>query len=384
MHNLSENPFRVLGVYANASSKEILASKSKIMAFSKVGKEPNFSSDQLGNLPPVTRNAERVAEACSQLFIPEERIKHSQLWFLRMDSTDTEALEQLIEGDIDSALRIWGQCETVSSLQNQMLCYFLKGDNSAAIMMAERLYEQFSDNYIRSVDTSGANHLSGEELTHQFIDTISEYVDLFAILEHVRSSTWQDYIKSVISRSTIDELTQSLEMLQNARHRGLEEFRSAGEKLMHVSQEPLRRLRQLFSKDNVEYQIIADKVSTEILDCCIEYINNSKIDAYDRVMKTFEMVKFAKDTAVGQTVKKRCRENYTILLPISRKSKKEYHHIMRAPFRKKLRRWIICSIILASCILCVVTEEDLSGLWHGLIASVPFCYIASKIMNLYE
>lgn len=52
MNLLSHNPYRVLGVMANAPVKERVANQAKIKAFLKVGKPISFPLDLEGLLPP--------------------------------------------------------------------------------------------------------------------------------------------------------------------------------------------------------------------------------------------------------------------------------------------------------------------------------------------
>lgn len=52
MNLLSHNPYRVLGVMANAPVKERVANQAKIKAFLKVGKPISFPLDLEELLPP--------------------------------------------------------------------------------------------------------------------------------------------------------------------------------------------------------------------------------------------------------------------------------------------------------------------------------------------
>ena len=50
-----ENPFRILGVFANATKKEIVANQGKANAFLKVGRPVEYPLD-LGKLMPSVNN----------------------------------------------------------------------------------------------------------------------------------------------------------------------------------------------------------------------------------------------------------------------------------------------------------------------------------------
>ena len=61
LKGIQNNPFRVLGVYANSPKKDAVANKGKISAFLKVGKEVTFPLDLQGILPTIQRDADIVA-----------------------------------------------------------------------------------------------------------------------------------------------------------------------------------------------------------------------------------------------------------------------------------------------------------------------------------
>ena len=61
------NPFRILGVYANASIKDIKANEAKAKAFLNVGREVTYPCDFNQLLSPIQRTAEMMASANSQL-----------------------------------------------------------------------------------------------------------------------------------------------------------------------------------------------------------------------------------------------------------------------------------------------------------------------------
>lgn len=381
---ITENPHRIMGVYANSSTKEIMANKSKAMAFCKVGKEVKFPTDIPIIMPLLTRTAELINEASTQLFKPEDRLRYAQFWFMLMTEQDSNAFEQLQYGDLEKAMRIWSQEDTFSSLQNQMLCYFLQGDNQTAISTAEHLYEQYGDSYLQYLDMDGVVHLSGDELLHNFIETLCEHINILSALENIQSPIWIEQIKKKIIQAITNNLTICLDQIQNANHKDLDVIKEAGEKLMYNSREPLHKLRKKVSKDDMEYQFIADKVGLTILDCCIEYINSSDIHMHDKVSNTFEMIKYAKNVVVGRTAKQRCIENYELVRPIATMSKSDYDSIIHRPKRRKIRWCVIIGIMICFGLFMGISDKGSYGFWYGVAGSLPICYIVNKIMKLFE
>ena len=76
------NPFRILGVYANASIKDIKANEAKAKAFLNVGKDVTFPCDFNQIMPLLKRTPEMMEFANAQLTLPNEKIKYALLWFV--------------------------------------------------------------------------------------------------------------------------------------------------------------------------------------------------------------------------------------------------------------------------------------------------------------
>ena len=74
---------------------------------------------------------------------------------------------------------------------------------------------------------------------------------------------------------------------------------------------PLRKLKSELSVSDSRYQIIADKLGLTILQCGIDYYNDSNDD--DAAFKAMKLQKYAQSVVVGKMAKDRCDENVHIL-----------------------------------------------------------------------
>ena len=70
----------------------------------------------------------------------------------------------------------------------------------------------------------------------------------------------------------------------------------------------------LLPKTDLQYQMIADKLGLEILQCGIDYFNEA--DEADTAHKAMKLQKYAMGIVVGQMAKDRCKENVDILQKI--------------------------------------------------------------------
>ena len=152
MNIINNNPFRLLGVFANSPKRDIVANKGKATAFLKVNRSVEYPLDLKGILPSLSRTLEMMNEAESHLAIAKEQIKYAQFWFLKMTQLDEIAFNHLFAGKIDESISIWSKQDNISSLQNKMVCYLIKNSISGAISIAQQLYGKFGDTYIEKVD----------------------------------------------------------------------------------------------------------------------------------------------------------------------------------------------------------------------------------------
>ncbi len=69
---VKNNPFRVLGCFANCTAKERISNKSRLSAFARVNKTCDFPGDMKEILGDVTRTPSSIAEAEQALNLPED------------------------------------------------------------------------------------------------------------------------------------------------------------------------------------------------------------------------------------------------------------------------------------------------------------------------
>lgn len=86
---------------------------------------------------------------------------------------------------------------------------------------------------------------------------------------------------------------------------------AAGTKLMNDTKVSLAQLKALLSANDLQYQMIADKLGLEILQCCIDYYNAS--EAEDAAYKGMKLQAYALSIVVGKMAQDRCKENVDIL-----------------------------------------------------------------------
>jgi len=102
------NPFRILGLPASATSREIARRVAELTVDISLGKSPAFPLDQpsWGGLHRSIQDIESAAAAVDDV---EGRWLNGLFWFRSVDAIDELALESLSTGKPVQALRLWDQ-----------------------------------------------------------------------------------------------------------------------------------------------------------------------------------------------------------------------------------------------------------------------------------
>jgi hypothetical protein len=105
MEILQNNPFRILGVKANASLSDRKQQANLIAQYLKIGQSAKLDFDITPPLSPLTRTKDLIELQASRIFSTEDKILHSLFWFVETNGIDKIALKHLTGSkDIDKAL----------------------------------------------------------------------------------------------------------------------------------------------------------------------------------------------------------------------------------------------------------------------------------------
>lgn len=310
---LSHNPYRILGVYSNSPKKDVLSNLNKMKAFLKVGKTVSFPLDLPQFLPSIDRDETIVSSAQASIELPMDQIKHTLFWFMKVTPLDDIALNHLLAGNIVQAKEIWNKKETVSSLLNLMACSLIENDADSLAIKADTLFQNYSGEFCLTVNET--IKLTSSQLTELFIELIKQdgTFELAKLMQVSGTSVeWRKIIGGGLVKPIIDEISLAISEAKSAK--GSSANYRAGEKLMNSTKGPLSKLKGLLGVSDMQYQMIADKLATTILQCGINYFNDTEEDqAVDKAMK---LQNYALSIAVGQMAKDRCKENVDILKKI--------------------------------------------------------------------
>ena len=309
------NPFRILGVYANASIKDIKANEAKAKAFLNVGREVTYPCDFNQLLSPIQRTVEMMASANSQLTLPNEKIKHALFWFVKVTPLDEIAFNHLANGHSEQTMGIWKKKECFSSLLNTSTQALAQGHVLKAVDAMMTLLESatYRQDFIKSV-TDETFQITEEELAHTYLDAlIPDFV--YPLLElSTLSDKYKGYLKDKLVAPVIADIESEISKAKSIKRENSSARYNAGVQLMNLANNELAELKTLLLGSDMRYQIIADKLGLEILQCGIDYYNNS--DDADAAHKAMKLQSYAQSIVVGQMAKDRCKQNTDVLKKI--------------------------------------------------------------------
>lgn len=315
MNILRNNPYRLLGVYSNSPTKERLANHNRMKAFLKVGKTVSFPLDLPQYLSTIKRTEVSVMDAEAQLTLPKDQLLYAQFWFVKATHLDEVAFNHLFAGEIDKAEEIWQKKDTASSLQNRIVCALMREDYRSAITCAETLYGNplYSNQFVSAILGTDGNADIGS-LAFRFLDVLCDEVGANKLLPFITDDAWESHAEEKAVKPLVDNIQDAIAIAKKSKGKGAEARLKAGEALRKNTKSAFQQLKGFLSATDLQYQMIADKLGLEILQCGIDYFNGS--DEPEAAHKAMDLQKYAQSIVVGQMAKDRCEENVDILQKI--------------------------------------------------------------------
>ena len=160
------------------------------------------------------------------------------------------------------------------------------------------------------------------ELTPKEIANNKEYLDVIQlssgtyklVYRETVHGNWRKYIIDKCASKYIADIQNCIELARKSKGKQPKERLLAGEQLRKHTTDSLTELSSMLTHTDLQYQMIADKLGLEILQCGIDYYNDSEDP--DAAIKAMSLQKYALSIVVGQAAKDRCKENVDILQKI--------------------------------------------------------------------
>ena len=331
MNSILNNPYRIAGIISNASAREIQSRKGKISAYAKVGKEITSEYD-FPFLDSLQRSSTIIDKAFSDIEQNQNKVVHSLFWFINLNPIDNTAIQHLISGNKEKAIEIWEKltdekdlnAKNFSAFNNIGTLYLLENSKeqlkqgiTAKIKLIES--ENFKDfvhtvaDETFSIDKNKQIEIFIDELLAQFKQKYStaETMELFSNC----NGTTQKYLSKKFTEEPIHKIEVQIEQCTKKRAKDKINAYKYATDLYSNTKSELTLLKSIVGNSNLQYKILADNVAKELLQCSVDYFNESQEQekSNNYLEEAMKLAKLAERIAVNDATKNKVKENISTL-----------------------------------------------------------------------
>ena len=340
MSILKQNPFRVLGLFGNSSEREIQKQIGMIKRYAEIGKFKSFDYD-FDFIGSLSRNIDDIQQAASKIEQAKNKLHYSIFWFINNSQYDEIAFNLLKSKNIEKAIEIWNKTlkkvsdKNFSSFSNLSTLYLVLSIineqlellhlQQAIELKGKLIHSDFIHIFSSSVTGNGIN-IDSTTISKKFVEEIIELlkpylnkrngISINELISFFSSypSNIQKYISGKFTETPISNIGNSIEKAAHKRKNNPENADKFGEDLYNITKTDVALLKNILGKDNVQFQMIVNKLANEILQCSIEFFNkhreNNDIDPGDDAIR---IAKYAGSIGASGQIKQRITENSAII-----------------------------------------------------------------------
>jgi len=337
MEIIINNPFRILGLFANAKIALANRNFNKLKMYVEADQEipDELSLAAFPCLGPFKRAKDNIEYASSHLNLGQDKMLAALFWFYEGNPiTDEPAFDELRESNIQGASDIWKKLvekgevneRNFSAFQNISTLYLLRAfgktvvDNSllyAGIgLKIQFLESDFALKYKADI-TDTTYKISKDDLQLLFLHEIEREIqknkkykesDFIDILGNIDFTAKPEFLKGFVQKP-IEQIEKKIEEAKAKRKANSANGVKAANSLLVETKELIKQVNSILGTSHIKYSSIADKLAMEFFACGRDYFmyfKESETDPGDVSMKLF---KIAKSYAVGNIAKQQIDEN---------------------------------------------------------------------------
>lgn len=331
MKLIQDNPYRIAGILANSSEKELQKQKSKITKYASIGKKVDSEYD-FPFLGVVDRSENSINKAFSGIEQNQDKVTHSLFWFLNISSIDEIAIKHLIVGDREKGIEQWEKVTNGKEITPKNFSYFnnigtlkLLGNSNAelkeGIEVKIKLIESnsFTD-FVHTV-ADQTYTIDNQKQVEKFIDAVLKQfkgkysgAETLALFSNCNGTT-QKYLSQKFTEEPIHKIENHIEKCKKNRKAKKSNSYDFGINLFTNTKDDLSLLRSLLGTNDLNYISIADQLANEIMQCGIDYFNECQESNSSENYLEFsqKLTKLADEIAVGKMAKDRAKDSIASL-----------------------------------------------------------------------
>jgi hypothetical protein len=331
MKLIQDNPYRMAGILANSSEKELQKQKSKITKYASIGKQVDSEFD-FSFFGKVDRSENSINKAFSAIEQNQDKVVHSLFWFLKANSFDETAINYLINGDKDKAIEIWEKVTEGKDITPKNFSCF---NNIGTLKLLGNSKEELKEGIeakiklIESVSFANFVHIVADQTytidnlkqTEKFVDDLLKEVNgKYSIADTLKifsncNGTTQKYLSKKFTEEPLHKIETQIETSKKNRKVNKGKAYEYGLKLFTNIQDDLSLLKSLLGTNDLKYKSLADQLANEIMQCGIDYFNQcQESNSNENYLESSQkLTKLADSIAVGKLAKDRIKDSLATL-----------------------------------------------------------------------
>lgn len=331
MKLIQDNPYRIAGILANSSEKELQKQKSKITKYASIGKQVDseFDFPFFGN---VDRSENSIAKAFAGIEQNQDKVSHSLFWFLKTNTFDETALNYLINGDKEKAVEIWDKVTNGKEVTSKNFSCFNNIGTLKLLSESQQEIKEGIEAKIKLIDsTSFADFvhtvadqtytIDNQKQTEKFVDDILKQFkvkysssDTLKFFSNCSGAT-QKYLSQKFTEEPLHKIESKIDTCKKKRKENKGNAYEFGLKLYTETKDDLALLKSILGTSDLKYKALADQLANEIMQCGIDYFNESQENnSRDNYLESSQkLTKLADSIAVGKMAKDRAKDSLATL-----------------------------------------------------------------------
>jgi hypothetical protein len=322
------NPYRVLGLSATATTRDIAKRISDLETFAELGKVKSYPYDFPG-LGALNRSLDAIKDAARKIEQVEGRLFHSFFWFRNGDSVDELALESLAAGNVDEAADLWDKqlgkkgSKKYTWRLNRGILHLLNassktldvGEMDEALEAMGFVIDDDLDESIEDVLSGNESGLNRDDLWKRVVDEILTVIQSYSNNPYGKNavkivdSLWsfpadaRDYASSKILNPLIEEVNDAIKVSEELRANDDLEALKAKNRLDKV-EKIIWEMKEVLGEDDIRFQTLANAYADEICACAVKALNHFKNPKLSMVL-----IQWAAGLPSYSRIKSRIEEN---------------------------------------------------------------------------
>ncbi len=337
MNIIKNNPFRILGLPANSSERELQKRIAIVKRFADVGQSKEFDYD-FSFLGEFNRSIDEVQKASSRIEQMPQKVHNALFWFTEKGKIDETAINYLKENNIEKATEIWQKTLKEEVTDKNYLSYanlstLLIGIASTngsvkkdllqqGIQLKGKLLNSENLQHFISDITGNGTIAETDKLNSEFINEIltltKTYISKGQLTQREILSFFSTFPASVIkavsskfSETHVFNIENEIEKTSERRNATPRNAGEQGEELYKKTKVDITELKNIFGKDNIQFQMVANKLANEILQCSIDFFNTHREEdgEFDPGDDALRIAKLANTVGASGQIKERIIES---------------------------------------------------------------------------